>query len=312
VTVERYTKLGRVVRLERDLRRTAIIRVDESGQSVLDAEMFEARPIEERGELAPPAVEDVEAMAARIAAMLHPPLVVERLLVTHGVARHRFECGEERNEWEESAARIHLSIAHPQRRLRALLDLGGTSFEELDLAEVRGTVNALLLPPRPAAAGPLRLAPNVAAALFSAMATLAPVEREGSFSLRQSGGGVDGRGRPIAELTLIGPRATAPMNVFRPSYRMRPAIAAFHVRAVVSSPRTTGTDSAEAVALLAPVSADGNEIAMTALVSHQGRSSVCEIRRSVEQWCDRVTGIDADERWYPLLAGVFGATMFME
>jgi hypothetical protein len=317
VTLERYTKFGRVVRLEQDLRRTAVITVDESGQSVLDGERFEARPVEERAELPELPPEVVEAVAARIAAMLEPPLQIERLLITDGVARHRFECGAERNEWQDAAVRIHLAIAHPQRRLRALLDLGGTSFEERDLQEIHDTTSALLLPPASAGVspGPLRLAPNVAAALWAAMATLVPVDREGMFSLRQTSraaGAVDGRGRAITELTLIGAGAAALTNVFRPSYRARPAAAAFHIRATPGPGRVLVADPAEAIALLAPISVGDGSITMPVLLKRDGRSLPAEISRSLEEWCDGVTQVDAPERWYPFAAGALGSATIVK
>jgi hypothetical protein len=313
--LERYTKFGRVVRLEQDLRRTAVITGDESGQSVLEGERFEARPIEERADLPELPPESVEAVAARIAAMLEPPLQIERLLITNGVARHRFECGSERNEWQDAAVRIHLAIVHPQRRLRVLLDLGGSSFDELDLQEVRDTMSALLLPPAYGASiGALRLAPNVAAALWAAMATLAPLDREGPFSLRQTSqpAAVDGRGRSITDVTLIGAGAAAPTHVFRPSYRARPAGTAFGVRARPGSARVIVANPAEAVAILAPVSVRDGSITMPVLLKRDGRSLPSEICRSLEEWCEGVASVDSPERWYPLAAGALGSATLVE
>jgi hypothetical protein len=315
VTLERYTKFGRVVRLEQDLRRTALITVNESGQSVLDGERFEARPIDERAELPELPPESVEAVAARIAGMIEPPLQIERLLITHGVARHRFECGGEHNEWQDAAVRIHLAVAHPQRRLRALLDLGGTSFDELDLQEVRDTTSALLLPSASGAAtGVIRLAPNVAAALWAAMATLAPVDREGPFSLRQTSqlAAVDGRGSSITDVTLIGAGAAAPTHVFRPSYRTRPVPAAFGVRATLASPRIIIiANLAEAIALLAPVSVRDGSITLPVLLKRDGHSLPFEICRSFEEWCDGVAAVDSPARWYPLAAGALGSATWV-
>jgi hypothetical protein len=305
VTLERYTKFGRVVRLERDLRRTAIITVDESGESLLGDGSFEARPLDERIELPELHPELVESVAARIAAMLEPPVAIERLLITQGVSRHRFACGDERHEWQEEAARIHLALANPERHLRALLDLGAPSFETLDLHEIADAIGALALPAGPPEEGStVRLAPNVAAALWSAMATFAPYETKGGFSLRQTAG-IDGRGREIAQLALLGVDAGAPTNAFRPSYRARPIVAPFHVRAAAFSRVVEAAD--EAIALLAPMAIHDGTIEMAVLVKSGERSRTVRIEATVGQWAGGVEAIEAAERWYPLGAGVFGS-----
>ncbi|HEX8152288.1 MAG TPA: hypothetical protein VF698_04140 [Thermoanaerobaculia bacterium] len=179
-----YRKRGAVVRYENGV----IVRVIESGEAVEDGPLFRCAPVEAE----PLAAPELPAI---------PNIAAERIIVTAGVAEHRY--GD--LAWREETLRVHAALV--KGRMRVLVD----RMEDLaPLADAlaRAEEQQREAPPR------LVLAPNVTARRLESLAGLVDV--------RQSAGGRDGYG----QLVEAGTR-----NFYRPSYRVRPLARAFNIRA---------------------------------------------------------------------------------
>lgn len=267
---ELYRKWGRSVRREG----ARIVRVDEAGEADENASVFRACPITDPIELAAPDAESVDAAAREIESIIKPPLIIERLFVSEANVAH--ECNGVR--WNETLRRVHVAIARPP--IRALVDLAAFRFDVVDrvasaLLRVGGEREA---PKR------IRAAENVGAALLP----LLPIEKS------QNAAPHDGKGLPIAARNVDGGEAP---NWFRPSYRLRPRRAWFHLRA--ASFGDVDGDTPQAIALLAAVGersirvlcVDGNRVFPTALA------------------IPRAIAARPAENWYPYGAGAFGAEL---
>ena len=125
---EVYRKFGRSLRYENG----TIVRADEAGEAIEDAQAFNCRPIEHSVELAPIDARAVEDTVREIHSIVRAPLKIERLIVSEGITEHQF--GERR--WRESMRRIHVAMTF--RTLRAVVDLG-----DFDLGDIRLICGAL-------------------------------------------------------------------------------------------------------------------------------------------------------------------------
>ncbi|HUP59444.1 MAG TPA: hypothetical protein VNA69_03375 [Thermoanaerobaculia bacterium] len=274
---ETYRKRGTVVRWENG----TLVRVTENGVAIEDGNFFSCEP-ERRlpaGRSADILSAAVQQRARTIISMIEPPITIERLVLSHGIAEHDFNG----RTWSDEAQRLHLSLIH--KNIRALVD----SIDDIPrvadaLARCDGERDA---PAR------LRLAPCVTAALVPSLIGLAPPNIE----LWQTAGGIDGKGNAIEAVRIE--REPWP-NWYRPSYRVRPIRMPLDVRIrceVIAIER----DRPLAVALLAPI--DG--LTLRVLVDDGERAWPATVR---------VTRIDAvaDEAvWYPYGGGSFGAEMML-
>jgi hypothetical protein len=277
---EIYRKFGRTVRYENG----TLVRVEEAGEAIETPDTFRCNPIREAARFsAPVSTEEVEKTIDQIRSMVKPPLVIERLVASEGLAEHEF--GDRR--WRETTRRVHLSIARPPHR--AIIDLG-----DFDLADVQSAADALRnagaerdAPQR------LRLAPNVAAALLPSLVGIVPP----NVHLTQTAGGLDGKGQPIDACSLGG----APWpNWYRPSYRSRPLRAPFHLRAACD---VTEIDEnlPRAIALLAPP--DGLTLRVLCVGGAEAFPATVHV--------SRIDAIASASRWYPYGAGSFGSEMML-
>jgi hypothetical protein len=269
---EVYRKWGRSVRREGD----RLVKVDEAGEAIDDGGLFRTRAIEETVDLPPPDAKSVDAAVREIESIIKPPLIVERLFVSEGVVAH--EC--DGIQWNETSRRVHISIARPP--IRALIDLAEFRFAVVDrIAKALLRAGEERVVPRR-----IRLAEHVGAALLPSV----------KVGKSQTAAPHDGKGQPIADRLV---RLEEPMNWFRPSYRLRPRRAWFHLR--IDAFGRFDPEVPEAVALLAPIGdrvmhvlcIDGDRVFPTAV----------QIGRIVAA---RPTSI-----WYPYGAGAFGAEMML-
>jgi hypothetical protein len=277
---ELYRKFGRSLRYENG----TIVRAEEAGEAIEDGQTFTCRPIAHSVELPPISGGAIDDAVTEIQSIVRPPLTIERLIVSEGIAEHQF--GERR--WRETTRRVHIAITFGT--LRALIDLG-----DFDLEDVRAVADAL---PRAVRAetrthteARIRLAPNVSAALLPALVGIAPL----NIQLMQTAGGFDGKGASIETCDS----SSAP-NWYRPSYRVRPVRAPFGLRASCDVTRIV-EDLPRAIALLAPI----ERLTMSVL---------CVRGTTVFPATVRVARIDAVSdavRWYPYGAGSFGAEMML-
>ncbi|HSP15501.1 MAG TPA: hypothetical protein VLV78_12185 [Thermoanaerobaculia bacterium] len=277
---EVYRKFGRTLRYENGI----FVRIEEAGEAVETSDTFSCKPISGAERYSGPLnTEAVETAVEEVQSIVTPPLEIERLVVSEGLAEHEF--GDRR--WRETTRRVHLSIARAP--LRAIIDLG-----DFDLSEARTIAEALReagsereAPQR------IRLAQNVAAALLPSIVGITPP----NVRLSQTAGGFDGKGRPIdaCELTV-----TQWPNWYRPSYRSRPVRMPFHLRA---SCDVTEVDEVlpRAIALLAPP--DG--LMLRVLCVSEGEAFPAAVHVS------RIDAIAPASRWYPYGAGSFGSEMML-
>jgi len=204
---------------------------------------------------------------------------IERFIASAGTATHETNG----TTWTEESRRVHISLVNPP--LRALIDLA--SFD----AEIVGTIADALARAGGERSAPkrIRLAPNVSAALLPSLI--------GELAMEQTGGGVDGRGRPIETRAVT---HDAPPNWYRPGYAVRPVRAWMNIRALPLG--RIDPDAPLAVALLGPVHGprlrvlcvDGDDVfPITVDASHIAAVS------------------HAEPAWYPYAAGSFGAEMML-
>jgi hypothetical protein len=266
---ETYRKWGRSVRREG----ARLVRVDEAGEAE-EGNIFRTQPIEEAADLAAPDADAVEAAAAAIEAIVRPPLALERLFVSEANVIHEFE----ELRWSERLRRVHVAIARPP--IRTLIDLADFRFDVIQ------RIAAAL-----ARAGGEREAPKRVRVAGHVGAALLPLLR---IEKMQSAAPHDGKGSPIERQRVRG----QPPNWFRPSYRLRPRRAWFHLRAE-SFGEIDGAP--EAIALLAPpgehaihvLCVDGDRVFPTVIA---GRPPLAA----------RATGT-----WYPYGAGAFGTELML-
>jgi hypothetical protein len=268
---EVYQKWGRSVRREG----RHLVMVDEAGEAIEGDGVFRTRALGEDVDLDAPDTAAVEEATREIESIVAAPLSIERILVSEGSVRHRFAD----RTWRETARRVHVSVAHGA--LRAIFDLSEFQFDIL-----RSGIAAL------ARAGKERRAPKkirLAEHIGAAVLAFTPVAK------LQSAAPHDGKGEAILEQLAV----HEPPNWFRPSYRIRPRRAWFHLR-VVSFGAVDG-DLPEAVALLAPVSR--GEIRVLCVEGKTVYPTTIPMRP--------IIAARPAAAWYPYGAGAFGAEMML-
>ena len=266
---DRYRKWGRSVRREGG----RMVNVDEAGEAFDSSGVFQARPIDETRDLAAPDPKGLEAASQEIESIVQSPLILERLFISEANVAH--ECNG--IVWRENLRRVHVAIARPP--IRAFVDLAEFRFEVVQrVAAAMMRVGG----ERPAPKR-VRVAENVGAALLPILT----VEKS------QMAGQHDGMGLPVAARRVEGD----PPNWFRPSYRIRPRRAWFHLHAEPAG--SIDEDLPEAIALLAPV--DSDRIAVLCMDGDRVFPTVVPLRK--------VLAAQPGVTWYPYGAGAFGAAL---
>lgn len=269
---EIYRKFGRVVRRENKF----LVRVDEHGEAVEESGGFACHPIATWRDLPDVDAEAVKQMAIAIETLVQPPLLLERLIISDGVALH--ELGD--RSWNERTRRVHVSIARAPHR--ALIDLA-----DFSLGAIQRAANALAKVGMERDTRRVRTAPNVGAALLPALLGVIPMQQWAAPH--------DGKGEWIANVPAEG----QPPNWFRPSYRTRPVRSWFHLRADPFG--EVDPDLPQAVALLAPV--HGGSASLLCATADAAFPVALELRR--------IAAVLPDAGWYPYAAGCFGAEIML-
>jgi hypothetical protein len=268
---EIYRKWGRSVRREGP----HLVMVDEAGEAVESDGIFRTRGLGEELDLHVPDSAAVEQAAREIESIVASPLSIERLLVSEGAVRHQF--GD--RTWNETARRIHISVARGP--LRTIFDLAEFRFEILRSGiAALSRVGKERKPPKR-----IRLAEHIGAALLA----FVPIAR------LQSAAPHDGKGEAIVERLAV----HEPPNWFRPSYRIRPRRAWFHLRVAPFGIVESGFP--EAVALLAPVSP--REIRVLCVDGRAVYPTTIPMRP--------IIAARPTPTWYPYGAGAFGAELML-
>lgn len=253
-----------------------LVRIDESGEAVEESGRFHAAPALDGGGSRHIDESEVNATAGAIA-RIASGVLLERLIVSEGVAFHEF--GDV--SWTAVARRVHVAMAVAP--YRALVDLATFSTDIIErvataLPRLRGDRER---PPN------LRLADHVGAALLPSVCGVIPVQQWAAPH--------DGKGAWIENIPVAG----EPPNWFRPSYRVRPVRAWFHLRAEELG--TIDPDTPEAIALLGPIRD------RTLRVLCVDRDDVYATTIEVQ----RIRATAPTSNWYPYGAGCFGAVMML-
>jgi hypothetical protein len=289
---EVYRKFGRVVRYENGV----VISVSEAGEAFEEDGVFHARPAVEgpaQTRVSVPHSADadlksslshLQAYVAETQANVAQTLLsvrsgrIERFIASAGTAIHETNG----SRWTEESRRVHISLVKPP--LRALIDLASFDVEIVStIADALGRAGGERSAPR------IRLAPNVSAALLPSLI--------GELAMEQTGGGFEGRGRPIETRAVT---HDAPPNWYRPGYAVRPLRAWMNIRALPFG--RIDPDAPLAIALLEPVHGtmlrvlcvDGDDVFPTTVDA----SHIADVSR-------------AEPVWYPYAAGSFGVEMML-
>jgi hypothetical protein len=305
-----YRKSGHVVRYELAHERAAFVTVRESGIAEERNGVFTVRAAP-WGELASPQLhaDALHALVASVHARVAAPLRIERLVATHGAARHAFADERGSREWSDEAARLHISIVSATLPLRVLLDLGSTTADAIDLADLEVAAHALAIA-RPHSLeqnADVVLEPSVAAPLLLLLA------REQQRSIPQlieqrecAEMPLDGEGVPVRD-SAITAGALLP-NVFRPSYRHRPIRLPFHL--AMREHGVMRPAPFEAVALTAPPRMEGTTLRLHALLLATDESTAVHAVCSFD--VRSIVAAAAPLRWYPIEGGALGSALLVQ
>ncbi|MEA2568167.1 MAG: hypothetical protein QOI24_168 [Acidobacteriota bacterium] len=258
---EHYQKRGAVIRREGSV----LLRISEAGEAIDDGATFIVRPIDSAPIDAPNA--DAVINVADQLAQLNP----ERLIVSEGIAHHVCDG----REWREESRRVHVALTH--ERMRVIID--HADLEQLD--DISRVAHALRAVRNERAAGRVRLAPSVTAALLPSLLDKVDVEQRSATH--------DGRGLPVTQRAAAAPHP----NVFRPTYRQRPIAMPFNLRA---KPFGVMEDAPLAIAIVNGsqlLCVDGSDVFLMPLR------------------IDDIRAVGEPQRWYPYAAGSFGAEMLL-
>lgn len=269
-----YRKWGRVVRYENGV----TVRVQEAGEASERDGVFRANPAQTGVSVPHLQAREVDSFVAQTLISVRPS-VIERLIVSAGIAQH------ETNgvTWTEESRRVHAALIKPP--LRVLIDLA--SFDKT-IIETIASALARAGEER-AAPSHIRLAPNVSAALLPALA--------GELAMEQTGGGFDGTGHLIETRAVT---SDPPPNWYRPGYAVQPVRAWLNIRALPFG--SIDKRAPQAIALLGP--AEGT---MLRVLCDDGEAI---FPTTVE--AGRIAAVSRDKpAWYPYAAGSFGAEMML-
>lgn len=291
-----YRKAGTTVRLESARGCRTIIRLVEHGVAEEKGRSFCCASSQEGAE----AIEVSAGVATAIERSILPlSSPVERMTIVVGTARHSFES----RRWEESQVRVHLSLTHGSSRVT--LDLGGGTWTDAHDACVQKTAAALGRVRGKSSPGPVLLNAPVSARLWPEILMSALESSSGvPFVLAQSRHPAfryDGYGIEIDNFALCDRSTVASPdrwpNVYRPTYRSRPASAAFHLRAEL--PAADELPRREALAILGAPSVQNGRIRAEVLCD-DGSSAIIDTDAGM------LRSAGGEPEWFPYGAGSWG------
>lgn len=322
---ETYRKRGSTTRLERRGTLATILQTAEHGEATIGDGVFRARTISSAAEPEVLNQSAVQATGSAIEALIKPQLMLERATLLEGVADHWWTDGESERRWVESNARAHVTILHPERRVRCSMSLGGARLEMLDLGPLAAAVQALTASEwmtRPSEILDVALEPVVTAELWPALLRMIDGHQE---ARRQANEGleirqgthpdfsIDGIGQTIQRRSLSEVDGLAAFhNVFRPSYRIRPVRAPFHLESA-GLRRASATPKLRVVAVLSGFSTNAGMLGIPVLCTAGSGSFTGTISMTLEEWLERLSVCDNEEsEWFPVGAGSHGRRVVVE
>jgi hypothetical protein len=296
--IDRYRKSGVAIRLERWRNRRALVRLEEHGVAEEEGRLFRCSSSGEP--LSPLALPDEAPLLEMEEAIATGASGLERLTIVSGRAVH--SCGT--RQWEDVHVRVHVALVASGRRV--LLDAGGTGSADIDTDLILGVGSAVRACSGAHASGAVRLHPSVSAQIWPALIlSFAQRPAPSPLTLEQGehpGYGIDGVGQPIQRFPLFDGKSVTNAerwpNRFRPSYRVRPLRAAFHLRAELPVAETL--PEREAIGTTTPLVVSEGRV-RGELLCRDGAlvkldAAISDLRRG-----------GREERWYPYAAGSWGA-----
>lgn len=314
---ETYTKRGTSVRVERSGRSMSTVVAREHGVATRERGHFRAESRGERALASAPDVAGATDVARKLASLEGDAVGVERLTVVAGFAEHAVDADGATASWTEQIARAHLTLVNRKRALRVGIDLGATSPETLPLhvaieaADALGLPDAGPLPPD----GAVELSPSVAAALWRFVAEHAVLAGGTRLRVEQSthpAWPYDGRGALIRARDL-GVASTAPL--FRPSYRVAPVPAWFHLSATLRGAARVARRrhrGARIVALLRPFRLTRGSVSARVLATMGEASAPAELDIPRDGFASAFVRMAGDAIWFPFEAGAWGRATVIE
>lgn len=310
--------------MERSVSFATILQTAEYGEATIGHGVFRARTLSSTAE---PQVLDpstVETSSTAIEALIEQEVMLERATLLEGIANHWWTDGECERTWRESNARAQVTILHPERRIRCAMSLGGAHLEKLDLSPLAAAIEALTAPewmPCPSELLDVTLEPVVTAELWPALLgmidRLREKRRPGNEGLEIRQGthpdfSVDGIGQSIQRGSLSELNAPAAFpGVFRPSYRIRPVRAPFHLESA-GLRRASVTPELRVVAGLSGFSTGAGMLSLPVLCTAGPVSFTGTISMTLEEWLERMSVPDAESQWFPVGAGSHGRRVVIE
>lgn len=318
---QRYRKKGNSVRVELHEGRRTVVIASEEGVATSDGVHFVAST--RRLERAPAETGSgaAERLADRLAALVLPPLHLERLAVIAGTAEHEVDAPHARS-WNDETVRVHFAVIHPVRKLRLLFDLGAAGTAPIETTALEEALARFVTEERPLAPASLVLDPPVASALWPDLLEALVESRTESIAPLRIGQRVssplrlDGDGEPVREAVLFEQRPLLRQqwpNIYRPSYRFRPTRAAIDVCGSMPV-EPAATPSVRAFALLAPPRVAGGKFSLSLLCGREGGggSFPLQLVETPGAVVAMIASVGSPEGWYPYGAGSFGSRVVLE
>ncbi len=319
---ETYRKRGVTTRLEIRAGGAVIVQTSEHGESTIADGVFRART------LSSPSVGEgagdsnaVESMGLSLEEMIPATVSLERATILEGSADHWWTEGDTERSWRENNARLHATLLNADRKTRISTNLGAAHLNQIDLTLLTPAIAALAdmrSASIPASPMNLTLENAVTAELWAALLEAIlrqPDSKYATLEMRQQlcpQSTRDGRGEEIRCVPLT--NANGPLgipNFFRPSYRVPPMRAAFHLDAV-GIPTASAPSECSAVATLFPFANDGRRLSVTLLCSNPSGTFRGVVSMTPAEWAERLRAAGEDSFWFPVDAGSYGRRLMLE
>ncbi len=302
MSVTRYTKDGRSVRVEIDNGTRSELSLEERGEAVEHTCAFECATRPGTTAVEPDELEQIPAGLLELLERQGQNL--ERATIVTGSARHEIDVDGVTRAWSEKSVRVYASMTNRREKVRCEFDRGAASFLahwNEELLELRNAVAAF--DPAVSITSPIVIEPSVTAAIIATL---------WSDGLHLSGPRLvqipsenarDGYGSVLEEEPVLTARGGSAW--FRPSYRIRPQLVPHHID-IVSESAQLDLPSNRAIALTGPIEMLGGLLRVPSLITGSEGSGGTNLEIDVSAWDEQIVSVSQRQELFPLLAGVWG------
>ncbi|MFA6955377.1 MAG: hypothetical protein WC538_05845 [Thermoanaerobaculia bacterium] len=313
--IETYEKRGASVRVERSGRSASTIVAHEHGRALRERGRFRVESLGDRPLAQAPDVAGATDVARRLGMLGRGAVAIERLTVAAGMAEHSVAYGKGTRTWNEEVIRVHLSLVDRERGLRVALDLGAERAEGLPIRIALELAEALQAPAATSAPEPglVELAPAVSAALWTFVARHPALYHGSRLKISQwshPSWAFDGAGRKIEHHAVDD---ATPPSLFRPSFRVAPVPAWFHLhaslRGVGRFRRSAGTRT---VGLLSPFRLTRSSVVAGVLAVRRTGACAAMLEIPRQRFAESFLRIGRNGIWFPLEAGAWGSDVLLD